>query len=125
MARFAKVCLLSALVVAAARAEDAEAAIQRTFVTGWIAAINSTAGNCKDTARIQRFLHPQVRACINASSQEFFDSVLSREAQRAPIGKYTITKLAPMNEAPPEFLPGDGFVYPVKPTYELNLDIGS
>ncbi len=125
MARLAQTCLLSVCLIAAARAEDAQAAIQRTFVTGWIAAINSTASNSKDPARVQRFLHPQVQACINGASREFFDYVLERETRYAPIGKYSITKIAPMSEAPPEFLPGDSFVYPVKPVYELNLDIGS
>ena len=120
MTRFAQVCLLSTLLLATARAEDAEAAIKRTFVSGWIAAINS-----KDAARLQRFLHPQVQACINGATREFFDYVLSREAGYAPIGKYSVTKLAAVTGPPMELLPADRFPYPVQPTYEIQIDCGA
>jgi len=120
MARFAQTCLLSVSLIAAARAEDVEAAIKRTFVTGWINAINS-----KDPARIKRFLHPQVQACTTGPGSEFFDFALRQEARNAPVGQYNVTKIAPIAGPPPAFLPPDTYTYPVQPTHELNLDFGN
>lgn len=118
---FARACLLGALFVApAARAEDTEAAIKRTFVTGWIDAINS-----KDPKQIKRFLHPQVQACTVGPGREFFDFALGQEARNAPIGQYNITKIAPISGPPPAFLPPDTFTYPVQPTHEINLTFGT
>ena len=120
MRRFASACLLCSVVIVAARAEDTEAAIKRTFVSGWIAAINT-----KDPARIKGFLHPQVQACMAGPAREFFDFALGQEARNAPIGQYNVTKIAAISGPPPAFLPPDTFTYPVQPTHEIQLSFGT
>jgi hypothetical protein len=120
MDKFASACLLGSLLLGAARAEDPEAAIKRTFVTGWIAAINT-----KDPARIKRFLHPQLQPCMAGSAREFFDFALGQEARNAPIGQYNVTKISAISGPPPAFLPPDTFTYPVQPTHEIQLSFGT
>jgi len=120
MHKFASACLLGSLLIGPARAEDTEAAIKRTFVSGWIAAINT-----KDPARIKRFLHPQLQACMAGPAREFFDFALGQEARNAPIGQYNVTKIAAISGPPPAFLPPDTFTYPVQPTHEIQLSFGT
>ncbi|MGP0070818.1 MAG: hypothetical protein ACLPWF_02645 [Bryobacteraceae bacterium] len=93
-----------------------EAAIQNTFVKPWIEALRS-----KDKAGLERLFHPAVRACINSSTQEFFDIGIERLMDPVRSGPYRITKLAPMTGPFPALLPEDGFHTPVQPTYDLNL----
>ncbi len=104
------------LAGSALAASDDEAAIQSTFVKPWVEALRS-----KDKARLERLFHPAVRACINSSTQEFFDIGIERLMDPVRSGPYRITKLAPMTGPFPAFLPEDGFHVPVQPTYDLNL----
>jgi hypothetical protein len=113
-----------ALLIAAAAASvfaatPDETAIQNTFVKPWIEALRS-----RDKGRIERMYHPAVRACMNASTQEFFDNALDHEAQSTAGGAYHITKLAPLQGGFPAFLPEDEFPIPVRATYELQVDVG-
>ena len=109
--------LLLALMMPAAFAASDQAAIESTFVKPWVQALQS-----RDKARIEKFFHPATRACINASTRDFFASILDQEADSKAAGTYHIAKLSPLTAAPPAILPEDGFQYPVKPTYEINLD---
>jgi hypothetical protein len=106
-----------ALLALRAYAASDDAAIQSTFVKPWIKA--ERAG---DKARIEQFLHPLVRACMNASSKEYFDFALDNETRAVAAGPYLVTKLAPLKGPPPAFLPEDGFPYPVQPTYEVQIE---
>ncbi len=93
-----------------------EVAIQNTFVKPWVDALRS-----KDKAALERLFHPAVRACINPSTQEFFDIGIERLMDPVRSGPYRVTKLAPMTGPFSAFLPEDGFHVPVQPTYDLNL----
>ncbi len=108
--------VLILLLALNAPAADVTTAVRTTFVDPWIKAMHT------DTpARLTRFLHPKVRACINDQTREFFES--DQLNVRGVTPKHRITKLAPWNQPGPLFgLPADGFAYPVQPTYELNLD---
>jgi hypothetical protein len=113
-----KLAISFALVARSAFAATAdEDAIQSTFVKPWIEAARSG-----DKARIEQFLHPRVRACINASTKEYFDFGLDNDARGVAAGPYLVTKLAPLKGPPPAFLPEDGFPYPVQPTYEVQIE---
>jgi len=113
-----KLAILFALAAWSAFAATAdEDAIQNTFVKPWIEAARSG-----DKARIEQFLHPVVRACINASTKDYFDFGLDNEARAVAAGPYRVTKLAPLQGPPPAFLPEDGFPYPVRPTYEVQIE---
>jgi hypothetical protein len=107
---------LLAFALGACAASD-DAAIQSTFVKPWIEAARSG-----DKARIEQFLHPRVRACINASTKEYFDFGLDNEVRAVGAGAYLVTKLAPLKGPPPAFLPEDGFPYPVQATYEVQIE---
>lgn len=111
-----KLAALFVLLACSAFGASDEAAIQNTFVKPWVQALQS-----KDKAALKRLFHPAVRACINQSTQEFFDIGIERLMDPAPNGPYRVTKLAPMSGPFPAFLPEDGFRVPVQPTYDLNL----
>jgi hypothetical protein len=110
-----KLAFLAALLAAQAFASD-ETAIENTFVKPWVAAIRSG-----DKTRIERFFHPATRACINSSTQLFFDTMVERETTPGTGNAgFRITLLKPMGPQDP--LPGlDGFTYPVRPTREVDI----
>ncbi len=111
-----KLAISFLLLAGSAFAASDEAAIQSTFVKPWVEALRS-----KDKAGLERLFHPAVRACINPSTQEFFDVGMERLMDPVRSGPYRITKLAPTTGPFPAFLPEDGFHTPVQPTYDLNL----
>jgi hypothetical protein len=106
-----------ALLALRAFAVSDDAAIENTFVKPWVEALRS-----KDNAKIQRFYHPAVRACINPDTQEYFDYMLDQEAAADTRGADHITKLAPLRSVPAGLFPEDGFHIPVQPTYEVQVD---
>lgn len=101
-----------------AMAADAESAIRTAFVPGYIEALRA-----HDTAKIRTFLHPQVLACMNGKTQQYFDYLAQQEAQDDVEGHYEITRVTPMNgPAPLLGLPEDGFRYPMQPAYEVHVE---
>jgi hypothetical protein len=114
MGRLAISFAFLALRAFAASDEDA---IQSTFVKPWVEALRS-----KDKARIERFYHPAVRACVNPGTKEYFDYILDQEAHSDTRGTDHITKLAPLKSVPAGLFPEDGFRVPVQPTYEVQVD---
>jgi hypothetical protein len=117
-----KLAISFALLASGAFAASDEDAIQNTFVKPWVEALRS-----KDKARIERFYHPAVRACINPDTKDFFDFTLDLEADSETGGASHITKLAPARSMPAGIFPEDGFRLPVQPTYEVqvNFDPGA
>ncbi len=111
-----KLAISFALLASCAWGASDEAAIENTFVKPWVQALRS-----RDKAALERLFHPAVRACINPSTQEFFDVGVQRLMDPAQGGPYRITKLAPMTGPFPAFLPEDGFKVPIQPTYDMNL----
>jgi hypothetical protein len=112
-----KLAVLLAIMASSGFTASDEDAIQNTFVMPWIEAARSG-----DKARIEQFLHPRVRACINASTKEYFDFGLDNEVRAVGAGPYLVTKVAPLKGPPPAFLPEDGFPYPVQATYEVQIE---
>jgi hypothetical protein len=105
------------LVATCAFAASDEDAIQNTFVKPWMEALRS-----KDRARVEQLLHPAVRACITPQNKEFFDSAFAHQAESDLSGPYRVTKISPLRQPPPTFLPED-VKYPVQPTYEVDIDV--
>src|SRR5580658_703692 len=87
-----------AVLALRAFAASDEAAIQSTFVKPWIEAARSG-----DKARIEQFIHPLVRACISATTKDYFDFGQDNEARAVGAGPYRVTKLAPLQGPPPAF----------------------
>src|SRR5579872_1155834 len=113
-----KMFLCAILALPCALAAEADSAIRDTFVPSYIAALRS-----QDTARIRKFLHPQVLACMNEKTQEYFDYLSRSEAGDDVEGDYKITRIAPLNgPAPLLGLPEDGFRYPIQPSYEVHVE---
>ncbi len=109
--------LLLASLLQQAIAADPDTAIRTTFVPAYIAALRS-----RDTTRIRKFLHPQVLACMNENTKEYFDSLSRNEAGTDVTGNYVIYGLTKMTEPGPLFgLPEDGFRYPLQPAYEVHI----
>ncbi len=113
---------ISAFLASHALAADVESQIRNTFIEPWAQALQA-----KDPEKLVRFLHPQVQACRNAQTKEFFDDALGRLARdKIPPG-YKITKIAPI-EGPTlldSLLPADSFTRPVQATYEANIQSGT
>jgi hypothetical protein len=112
-----KLAVAFVLLASSAWAASDDAAIQSTFVKPWVEALLS-----RDQARIASFLHPAVRACINAGTKEFFDFALQQEVHSGVSGPYRVTKLEPMRQAAPTFLPAEDVLYPVQPAYEVDIE---
>ena len=106
-----------ALLATGAFAASNEAAIQSTFVKPYVEALRS-----KNRAALEQFIHPAVRACINPETKGYFDFILGLEAGADTSGVEHVTKLAPLKTAPPAGLPSDGFTYPARPVYEIQVD---
>jgi hypothetical protein len=73
-----------------------------------------------------RFLHPQVQACRNAQTKEFFDDALGRLAHDKIAPGYKITKIVPI-QGPTlldSLLPAEGFHSPVQATYQAEIQSG-
>ena len=96
-----------------------DAAIRSTFIKPWVEALRS-----RDQARVENFLHPAVRACINPGTREFFDYAVEHEAHSDVSGPYRVIKIEQMRQAAPTFLPAEDVQYPVQPTYEVNIEFG-
>jgi hypothetical protein len=114
MGKLAISFLLGALSASAA---SDDAAIQNTFVKPWVEAMRS-----KDKAKLERFLHPTVRAWINPKTKEFFDYILDREIDSDTSGPYRTIKLSPIEGPAPTFFPEVAVTYPVRPTYEVDVE---
>jgi hypothetical protein len=112
-----KIAVFLVLAAASAVAASDDAAIQSTFVKPWVEALLS-----KDQARMESLLHPAVRACINPGTKDFFDYAVNHEVHSGISGHYRITKIEPMRQAAPTFLPAEDVQYPVQPTYEVNIE---
>jgi hypothetical protein len=118
MRRLVLISALLALPAVAAAADTAvDTAIRTTFVAPWVQAVLAN-----DSARLTRFLHPKVRACITEQTRDFFDREDSFDPKSSS-AKYRITKLAPIHPPLPLFgLPEDGFPFPVQPTWEVQVE---
>jgi hypothetical protein len=122
MAKWLPSAAVSALLATHALAADVESQIRNTFIEPWAQAMQS-----KDPEKLVRFLHPQVQACRNAQTKEFFDDALARTMQDKIAPGYKITKIAPI-EGPTfldSMLPADSFTRPVQATYEANIQSGT
>ena len=120
-----RICLLVTLLSCRLFAAGEEAAIRSTFVVPWTAAMRQAA-QTKDTAPLMRFIHPQVLACITSESRDFFEANAAREITHDLKGPYNVSKIAPVSGPTllSAFLPGDGFPFPIAPTYEAQIDWG-
>ena len=112
-----KLAALLAAFAATAFAASDEAAIQSTFVKPWVEALRS-----KDRAKLEDFYHPAVRACVNPATKPFFDFLLDRETLKTAAGPYHVSKLEPVKQPPPTYLPRSDVRYPVQPAYQLQVD---
>jgi len=112
---------ISAFLAGRALAADVESQIRNTLIEPW-----AQATQANDPEKLVRFLHPQVQACRNAQTKEFFDDALGRLAHDKIAPGYKITKIAPV-QGPTflDILPADSFYRPVQPTYEAEIQSGS
>jgi len=108
------------LMTCLASAADNEATIRANFIKPWMEAVQS-----KDPARVVTFFHPQVQACMNPQNREYFDYIAANETRFERTDSYHVTSISPLEGLPPALLPADQFVYPVKPTYQVEVQLGN
>jgi hypothetical protein len=100
-----------------APAAGVEESIRATLVEPWMNAVLA-----KDSARVLRFLHPKVQACVNDETREYFESGNTLKPPGLT-SRHHIVGLTPWKSPGPLWnLPADGFSYPVPPVYEITLD---
>jgi hypothetical protein len=109
--------LLIAALSSAALAGDVDSAIRTTFIKPWMEAVQS-----KDPAKVKRFFHPKVLACLNDQTREYFEHSFAQEVRHDIKGGYRVTRIAPL-DTPPSW-PADSFTYPVQPTHEIQVEFG-
>jgi hypothetical protein len=117
--RAAALALASLAALGAAPVSPAGDAARRAFVGQFMAAIRS-----QDPARVKASYHPAVRACMTPQTQAFYDVIVADDLRDGRhLGPYKVAKLRAITEAPSLLtLPAEGFAYPVKPTYEAQID---
>ena len=96
---------------------------QLRFVKNYVTAIRS-----KDAQKVLQTFHPAYRACVIPASQSFVDFVISRRMHDLPSTDYKVTSIKPADPRQTfgaAFLPAEGFAYPVKPTYVIQVDFES
>ncbi|MEA2762255.1 MAG: hypothetical protein QOD47_1539 [Gemmatimonadaceae bacterium] len=93
---------------------------QSTFAKAYLAAITGS-----DIERYKKLLHPATRACINAETAAYFQTVFDRRVGRsAPNAKLSVETL-PAKFAMFDAFATQGMVYPVRPTHAFYIDLVS
>jgi hypothetical protein len=113
-------CVVLALLSPNCVLAQSDNAAQRQFAVSWVAAIKS-----QDEAKVKALFHPATLACINDDNREYFDFSFKDELRTgARLGAaYKVASVKQLSEPPPlGALPEDGFVYPVKPAYQLQIE---
>src|SRR5580658_9357208 len=101
-------------------AADPDSQIRNTFIEPWAQAMQAN-----DPEKLARFLHPQVLACRNARTKEYFDDFLRREIENKVKPGYRVTRIEVLR-GPSQFVsmvPADAFSFPVQATYEIQIEI--
>jgi hypothetical protein len=101
-------------------AADPDSQIRNTFIEPWAQAMQAN-----DPEKLARFLHPQVLACRNARTKEYFDDFLRREIENKVKPGYRVTRIEALR-GPSQFVsmvPADAFSFPVQATYEIQIEI--
>ena len=97
---------------AARSAEDPKEQLARRF---------AAALQARDSAMVTNLLHPQVRACMNASNYEYFDDLINNFSNTPPRAyRISVTTLADPATLPS--LPPEMFRYPIRPTYQFEIE---
>jgi hypothetical protein len=83
-----------------------------------------TAIRSKDPQKVLQTFHPAYRACVSPENKWFFDRDVARMSGDLPSTDYKVANIKPADpkEAFGGFLPADGFAYPVKPAYVIQVD---
>jgi hypothetical protein len=92
---------------------------QLRFVKNYVAAIRS-----KDTQKVFETFHTAYRGCVSPENKWFFDRDFARMGGDLPSTDYEVVNIKPADpkQAFGAFLPADGFAYPVKPAYVIQVD---
>ena len=83
-----------------------------------------TAIRSKDTQKVLQTFHPGYRACVSPENKWFFDQDIARISGGLPSADYKVANIKPADPKQPfgAILPADGFAYPVKPAYVIQVD---
>jgi hypothetical protein len=96
---------------------------QLRFVKNYVTAVQS-----RDAQKVLQTFHPAYRACVNSENKEYFDQDISRRMRYVPGTGYKVASLQPADPKQTfgaAFLPADGFEYPAKPAYVVQVDFES
>jgi hypothetical protein len=100
-----------------AAVSSGQSSAAESFADEFVAAVNS-----RNAERRIELIHPLTRACINPSTQPYFDWIFTRQSRLA-IGTYKVTATPISRTA---ILPTDGHSdYPTRPTHQLQINFSS
>jgi hypothetical protein len=91
---------------------------QQQFAHAFVAALRS-----QDVRRLEAMIHPATLACITAANRAYFDQVFKSELALGPRLGPNISVQPPerVTAGDPSTPPADGFVYPVQPSYRIQI----
>jgi hypothetical protein len=92
---------------------------QLRFVKNYVTALRS-----KDAQKVFENFHPAYRACVSPESKSYFDWVTKLMGD-LPSTDYKVADIKPSDPKQTfgaTFLPADGFPYPVKPAYVIQVN---
>ena len=97
---------------------------QTAFARSFVAAVQS-----KNRAAVLGLLHPALRACMAGADRSFFDTIVTQQMDGFPTTGYTNLTMTPVAPTKPPslwaFVPEKSFPYPIKPTYQIQIDFSA
>jgi hypothetical protein len=83
-----------------------------------------TALRSKDAQKVFETFHPAYRACVSPENKSFFDQEIAHLMSDLPSAGYKVTDIKPAEAKTfvEAVLPADGFRYPVRPTYTIQVN---
>jgi hypothetical protein len=95
---------------------------QRALAQAYVAAIRS-----RDPGRLTALVHPASLACAAADDRRYFDRIIAAQlAAGARFGPaYSIGQIVPVSRESLARLEAEGFVFPVRPGWRMQIDSNS
>ena len=95
---------------------------QRALAQAYVAAIRS-----HDPGRLTALVHPASLACAGADNRRYFDRIIAAQlAAGARFGPaYSIRRIVPVTRESLAGLAAEGFVFPVRPDWRMQIDSDS
>jgi hypothetical protein len=92
---------------------------QQQFAQAYVAALRS-----QDVGRLEAMIHPATLACITSANRAYFDAIFKSQLELGPrLGpSVTVRPPVPVTDGGATMMPPEGFVFPVRPSYRMQIN---